>query len=98
MKQQDLILNRIFMEENTNIRRNKRFALHPADVHYYEEFASEVLDNDFPGPKILVTLYNGDGIIFLKDFDSFYKLIQDYREISRGENFIKNRIFKLETT
>lgn len=89
-QQQDEILIRLFADDLTKQVKRVRFGLQLSSVHYYEEYAGELLD-DINGNKTLITLYSGEGVVFHIDFNKFHDIIKEYRKIENTENFIKGR-------
>jgi hypothetical protein len=92
--QHELKLRRIWVEADdilgTTLRYNK-LSLHPADIHYFEEYVGSGLSEFTEEPVTAVHLYHQEETLFLAmEFEVLYKQMEKYRSL-RAKEGIFNR-------
>ena len=73
----ELVLTRIWVEANEidteeTIKRNK-IGIHPADIHYYEEYVGAAMRNYTDEPVTTITLYTQEILFLAMPFEELNK-------------------------
>lgn len=90
---QELILKRVWIEADDvsgeQFIRN-RIAVHPMDIHYYEEYLGSALEGHTNRKLTKLALYSGEVFIIEESFDALVKKMSAFREEQMKNNLFKN--------
>ena len=92
---QELVLKRVWveaseMETEETVKYNK-IGLHPADIHYYEEYVGSAMRNYTDEPVTTINLYTQEVLYIAMPFDEFNAQMEEYRKLQLKEKIFNKR-------